>query len=287
MINFLHTFQPESILIAFGPITIYWYGFFMMSAILAGLLFIIFLAKKYKIKKGVIIDLAFWMILFGIIGARLYELIIDFNYYQANPLSIFKVWQGGLAIHGAIIAGLITLYFFSKKSAKTLNEKHNKTFWKLTAIITPGLALGQFIGRWGNYFNQELFGLPSKAPWAIPIELINRPIAYISNQYFHPTFLYESLGNLFIFLILFSIHYYILKKKNINTAVFIRITALYLFLYSILRYTLEFIRLDPTLILASMRWPQIISAIIVLISIYLFIYSFTINKKSKAIDQNN
>jgi phosphatidylglycerol:prolipoprotein diacylglycerol transferase len=286
MINFLHNFQPESILLTIGPITIYWYGFFMMSAILVGLLFTIYLAKKYKINSNIIIDSAFWIILFGIIGARLYELIIDFNYYQQNPLAIFKVWQGGLSIHGAIIAGLITLYFFSRKISKQIKEKPTKIFWKLTAIITPGLALGQFIGRWGNYFNQELFGLPSKAPWAIPIEIINRPIAYMSNQYFHPTFLYESLGNLLIFLILFSIHIYILNKQKISTNVFIRITALYLFLYSVLRYSLEFLRLDPTLILGSMRWPQIISIFIIIVSICLFIYSFTINK-NKTIDQNN
>jgi phosphatidylglycerol:prolipoprotein diacylglycerol transferase len=286
MINFLHNFQPESILLTIGPITIYWYGFFMMSAILVGLLFTIYLAKKYKINSNIIIDSAFWIILFGIIGARLYELIIDFNYYQQNPLAIFKIWQGGLSIHGAIIAGLITLYFFSRKISKQIKEKPTKIFWKLTAIITPGLALGQFIGRWGNYFNQELFGLPSKAPWAIPIEIINRPIAYMSNQYFHPTFLYESLGNLLIFLILFSIHIYILNKQKISTNVFIRITALYLFLYSVLRYSLEFLRLDPTLILGSMRWPQIISIFIIIVSICLFIYSFTINK-NKTIDQNN
>ncbi len=281
MINLLHTFQPESILITIGPITIYWYGFFMMSAILAGLLFIIYLAKKHKIETNIIIDLAFWMILFGIIGARLYELIIDFNYYQQNPLAIFKIWQGGLAIHGAIIAGLITLYFLSKNVAKKINKKHSKTFWKLTAIITPGLALGQFIGRWGNYFNQELFGLPSKAPWAIPIDLINRPIAYISTQYFHPTFLYESLCNLLIFLILLSIHLYILNKKKFSTAIFIRISALYLFLYSILRFVLEFLRLDPTLILGSMRWPQIISLLIVTTAIFLFIYSYYHHDKNK------
>jgi phosphatidylglycerol:prolipoprotein diacylglycerol transferase len=286
MINFLHNFQPESILLTIGPITIYWYGFFMMSAILVGLLFTIYLAKKYKINSNIIIDSAFWIILFGIIGARLYELIIDFNYYQQNPLAIFKIWQGGLSIHGAIIAGLITLYFFSRKISKQIKEKPTKIFWKLTAIITPGLALGQFIGRWGNYFNQELFGLPSKAPWSIPIEIINRPIAYMSNQYFHPTFLYESLGNLLIFLILFSIHIYILNKQKISTNVFIRITALYLFLYSVLRYSLEFLRLDPTLILGSMRWPQIISIFIIIVSICLFIYSFTINK-NKTIDQNN
>jgi|AntRauTorckE6833_2_1112554.scaffolds.fasta_scaffold00067_44 phosphatidylglycerol:prolipoprotein diacylglycerol transferase len=288
MINFLHNFQPESILLSIGPITIYWYGFFMMSAILAGLLFIIYLAKRYKIETNIIIDLAFWMILFGIIGARLYELIIDFNYYQNNPLAILKVWQGGLAIHGAIIAGIITLYFFSKNLSKKINEKYSNIFWKLTAIITPGLALGQFIGRWGNYFNQELFGLPSKAPWAIPIDIINRPIAYISDQYFHPTFLYESLGNLLIFLILFSIHLYILKKSVFKKTVFIRISALYLFLYSVLRYLLEFLRLDSTLVLGSMRWPQIISIVIILISIYLFAYSFTIDRREdKAIDQNN
>jgi phosphatidylglycerol:prolipoprotein diacylglycerol transferase len=252
-----------------------------MLAILTGFLFIIYLAKRYKIKTDIIIDLAFWIILFGIIGARLYELIIDFNYYQNYPLAIFKIWQGGLAIHGAIIAGFITLYFFSKNIAKKINKKHSVIFWKLTAIITPGVALGQFIGRWGNYFNQELFGLPSKASWAIPINLLNRPIEYISEEFFHPTFLYESLGNLLIFLILFSIHLYILKKDKINTNTFIRVSTLYLFLYSLLRFILEFLRLDPTLVLGSMRWPKIISLIIIVISLFLFIYSYYKHAKDK------
>ena len=260
----------------------------MMTSILLGLLFIIYLSKKYKIKTDLIIDLAFWVILFGLIGARLYELIIDFNYYQQNPIAILKVWQGGLAIHGAIIFGLITLYFFSKRISKRTKKSHSKTFWQLTAIITPGLALGQFIGRWGNYFNQELFGLPSKAPWAIPIDIYHRPINYMSNEYFHPTFLYESLGSLAIFITLTLIHFYIIKKSKINTYIFIRISALYLFLYSALRYFLEFLRLDPTLILGSMRWPQIISLVIILVSIYLFIYSIQLKQKgNKAIDQYN
>ena len=283
MMNFLHNFQPNSILISFGNITIYWYGFFMMVAISVGLLITIYLAKKYKISTNNIIDLAFWVILFGIIGARLYELNIDFNYYQNNPLAIFKVWEGGLAIHGAIIGGLLTLFFYSKQIAKQNNKKISTTFWNLISIIVPGLALGQFIGRWGNYFNQELFGLPSSAPWAIPIDIMNRPINFISETYFHPTFLYESIGSLIIFIILFSWHLYILKRKKFSTAIFIRITSLYLFLYSVLRFSLEYLRIDPTLIIGYWRWPQIISIIIIIISIFLYIYSY--NKKT--IDQNN
>ncbi len=280
--SFLHNFQPESILFTLGPITIYWYGLFMVISIILALIITTHLAKRYDLKPSLIIDLAFWLILFGFIGARLYELIIDFDYYYQNPLAIVKIWQGGLAIHGAIITGLITLYLFSKNLREKLSQSTINIFWKLTAIIVPGLALGQAVGRWGNYFNQELFGLPSNLPWAIPITLFYRPIEYISINFFHPTFLYESIGCLIIFIVLMIYHKKI--KNQINPIKhFIRITALYLLLYSVLRFSLEFLRLDPTLTIFNWRWPQIISIILILISIYLFFIS---RKHEKDIQTN-
>lgn len=288
MLNFLHSNNPQSIFLNLGPLSIHWYGVFIVLAIASALFLTIFLAKKHKISVDLIIDLAFWLILGGIIGARFYELIIDFGYYRHNFFAIFKIWQGGLSIHGALILGTVVLFLFLKINSKKYDIKFFDLFWKLLAIIVPGMALGQAIGRWGNYFNQELFGLPSNMPWSIPIDILHRPLEYISYDYFQPTFLYESMGNFLIFLILLSIYIFILKFKKLNRAIAMRIVSLYLFLYSLLRFSLEFIRLDETLVLWGWRWPQIISIIIITVAICLFIYSYheSIFKKKKKINKD-
>jgi phosphatidylglycerol:prolipoprotein diacylglycerol transferase len=281
MINFFHNNIPQSIFLNLGLVSIHWYGVFIVLAISSALFLTIFLAKKHKISVDLIIDLAFWLILGGIIGARFYELIIDFNYYGHNFLAIFKIWQGGLSIHGSLIVGIIVLYLFLKINAKKYKINFIDLFWKTLAIIVPGLALGQAIGRWGNYFNQELFGLPSSLPWAIPIDILHRPLNYISCNYFQPTFLYESIGNFLIFLILILIHIFIFKFKKLNKFISMKIVAIYLFIYSLLRFLLEFIRVDKTLILWNWRWPQIISIIIIIIAICLFVYSCHYENRSK------
>ena len=170
-----------------------------------------------------------------------------------------------------MIAGIITLIIFTKKNK--LN------FFKLTAIITPGLALGQAIGRWGNYFNQELYGLPSNLSFAIPIEFKNRILNYISYDYFHPTFLYESIGNLIIFTILILMHVYIIKKKKFSEIYSLTIVFSYLIFYSLLRFSLEFIRIDKTPEILGLRSPQIASILIIFASIIFITYKHLKNKK--------
>ncbi|MDD3711391.1 MAG: prolipoprotein diacylglyceryl transferase [Patescibacteria group bacterium] len=272
MLNFLHNFEPNSVMISWGFLKIYWYGFFIVLGMFLAFSLSLFLAKKYRIKKDTIIDLAFYLIIFGIIGARIYDIFLEWRYYIKNPIDAFKIWQGGLAIHGAILAGLITLWFFVKRvkidSFKNFNQWTK--FFKLTAIITPGLALAQAIGRWGNYFNQELFGRPTDLPWGIYISPGNRPFTYLNNSFFHPTFLYESLGNFIIFLILISIHLLIIKKNKVNFKNDFLITSLYLFLYSILRFSLEFIRIDFAPEIFGLRFPQFVSIIIVIVIIISF-----------------
>lgn len=273
MINFLHTFHPQAILLSFGPIHIYWYGLFMVAGIIAALGVSIKLARYYKIGADTMFDLSFWLIINGLLGARIYDILLELPYYLKYPLDMFKIWQGGLAIHGAIIAGLITVYFFAKK--------RKISPWSLTALVTPGLAMGQAIGRWGNYFNQELFGSPTTKPWGIPIDLINRPIDYVRNDFFQPTFLYESLGCLLIFIILIGANYLLIKRGKLNKYYFLLLTALYMILYSILRFCLEFIKIDVTPMFLSLRWPQVISLFIVLGSIILIIFNFHAKKEKK------
>lgn len=265
MINFLHTFIPQQVVLNIGPISLRWYGVFITLGIIAALFTSFHLGKKYfNIKKDLIIDLAFWLIIFGLLGARIYDVILYLPYYINHPGQIIQIWKGGMAIHGAIIAGLITIYLFSRK---------NKiSFFKISALVTPGLALGQAIGRFGNYFNQELFGRPTNLPWGIPIEINNRPFNFIDNNYFHPTFLYESLGSLIIFLVLIFIIKKIYQKKQATNYQNIMIIAVYMILYSILRFSLEFIRIDDTPLFLNLRWPQIISILLIIISFITLIF---------------
>ncbi|MDP2366504.1 MAG: prolipoprotein diacylglyceryl transferase [Ignavibacteria bacterium] len=276
MINWLHTFSPQPVLLAIGPVTIYWYGLMLVLAMLVGILVAVKLAKLYKIKSEVILDLSFWLLIGGLVGARLYHIGLEWTYYSFNPWDIFKIWQGGLAIHGGIIAGLIVLIIFAKR--RGLN------FWLLSSIVVPALAFGQAIGRWGNYFNQELFGFPTNLPWGIPINPANVPVAYVlnsANSYFHPTFLYESLFCLLLGAFLVLAHRLAKKEKNLM-ANLQAITLSYLIFYSVGRFILEEIKIDPTPMVGVLRWPQAISLVVMIIALLWEIVVFRqVSKKSR------
>ena len=270
MINWLHNFQPQPILLDLNWLHIHWYGLFMISAIISAIWLAQILAKKYDFSKDKIFDLAFWLVIFGIIGARLYHIGLELPYYLANSVAMLKIWQGGLAIHGAVIAGIVVVWYFAKKQ--------QANFWLLASCLVPGLALGQAFGRWGNYFNQELFGLPTDLAWGIPIALTNRVVPYLNESYFHPTFLYESIGSLCLAIILLAIHYLYKTQQKFK---YIIIVLVYLIGYSVLRFVLEFIRIDYTPLVAGLRWPQWISLLIVLASFVYLLYYRLVNKQQK------
>lgn len=252
MTNFLHNYHPSAIFFHLGMLNIYWYGLGYAIGILGGILIILKLNNN-QIKKDLLWNLFFWLIIFGLLGGRIYFVALNWEYYFQNPLNIFKIWHGGMAIHGAIIAGLITLFFYCKK--------YKLNFWFLSDILALAFVFGQMIGRWGNYFNQELYGLPTNLPWGIPIDPENRIAGYENFDFFHPTFLYESLGCLFILLILFFFYKKIPQARGKGN-----IFLIYLILYSILRFFLEFLRIDPAIIILEIKWPQILSIILILIS---------------------
>lgn len=266
MINFFHTNIPEAVLFSIGSLTVYKYGLLMVIGMIIGILLSVYIAKFYNINKDTIIDSSFLILLFGIIGARVYHVLLEFPYYSKYPVDIFKIWQGGLAIHGALIAGTISIIIFCKKNKINI--------WKFLSIFVPALSLAQGLGRWGNYFNQELYGLPTNLPWGIPIEPANRVIGFESFQYFQPTFIYESIGNFFIFLILIFLHFLIIKKNKLIKHEYI--VAFYAISYSALRFSLEFIRTDYTPELLGLRFPQIASLTIIIF----FIFYFLIKKLS-------
>ncbi len=265
--NFLHSFKPQPIFLRLGLFNFYWYSFLIIIGLVLGFFLILSFAKKLKIKKELIEDLFCYLIVGGFIGARLYHVFSEWPYYLKNPLNIFKVWQGGLGIFGGVIVGLAILFWFGKK--------HKLNFLLLADIIAPSLILGQAIGRWGNYFNQEVFGSPTNLPWGIPIALANRPAGFFANEYFHPTFLYESLWNLLVFLILlFLLKLIFFSKKSrqenkIKTGI---IFSSYLILYSFGRFFLEFLRIDFQPIILGLRLGQFFALLMFIIGALLLFF---------------
>lgn len=249
---FLHDFSPHSLAFVIGPIAVHWYGITMALAMVCALGVAAVLARYYDVKKETIIDLAFWIICGGLIGARAYEIFLEWPYYSATPAEIIKLWHGGLAIHGAIIGGAAALYIFAR--LKKISA------WKLAAIIAPALAIGQAIGRWGNWFNQELFGRPTLLPWGIPVNMENRLAGYESFVFFHPTFLYESLAMAAVAVILIIL----VRRRHAPGLV----VGWYFIFYGLIRFLLEFIKIDPTPLALGMRWPQIMSLFLIAFGIY-------------------
>lgn len=221
-----------------------------MFGALAGYALVQRLAKRHQVDGAHISNLFVWLIVIGLLGARLYHVLNELPYYLQHTTEILKIWHGGLAIHGAIIAGLLTGWWYARR--------HRLSLIQLTDVFVPGLALGQAIGRWGNYFNQELFGKPTNLAWGIPIDQANRPPAYQDSPFFHPTFLYESVGNLMLVAVLVWLH-----RRSARPGT---VTLVYFIGYAVLRIATESLRIDRTPIIAGIRLPIIMSVFIILAS---------------------
>ena len=251
--------SPSPILFTLFGVNIYYYGVIMAIAISVGVLISDWIGCKYfELKKDTIIDLAPYLIIFGIIGARLYYCTLNYDFYLRFPTEIIALRHGGISIHGAILGGLIGLFIFAKR--------HKLSFRKLTDVTAIGLPLAQAIGRWGNFFNSEAFGAPTNLPWKLYIAPQYRPIPYQDYNYFHPTFLYESILDVIIFIILLCLVKSNKIKNNGNIAL------IYLILYSIVRILVESLRLDSTKFLFGMPIAISVSVgIIILATIILFV----------------
>jgi len=235
-------------------IHIYFYGVILAMAIVVGTFVSEYFSVKYfNLKKDTIIDLAPYLIIFGIIGARLYYCLLNSDFYLRFPTEILAIRHGGMSIHGAILGGLIGLLIFAKK--------HKISAFKLADISVVGLSLAQAIGRWGNFFNSEAFGTPTDLPWKLYIAPQYRPIPYENYEYFHPAFLYESILDLIIFGILFYIIHKNANKKDGNLAL------IYLILYSTARIFVENFRIDSVLYIHGIPVAIIISASIIVLSL--------------------
>jgi len=215
-----------------------WYGLLIASAVLIGTVLALKEAKRKGVKEETLIDMLLFAVPAAIIGARAYYVIFMWDYYSKNPSQILNIRGGGLAIHGVIIAGALVAIIFAKI------RKEN--FWTLADIVAPSLILGQAIGRWGNFANQEAHGGPTDLPWGIMIDGVK----------VHPTFLYESIWNLLVFGFLL---WYRRKKATVEGEIFV----LYLMLYSVGRFFIEGLRTD-SLMLGPFRVAQLISLAIII-----------------------
>lgn len=253
--------SPSQILCTVFGLNIYYYGVIMALAIAIGVLVSDWAGSKFfALKKETIIDLAPYLIIFGIIGARLYYCILSYDFYLRFPTEIIAIRHGGISIHGAILGGLIGLWIFAKR--------HKINPVKLCDVSAIGLSLAQAIGRWGNFFNSEAFGAPTNLPWKLYIAPQYRPIPYQEYQYFHPAFLYESILDVVIFIILLALVKTGKLKKDGNLAL------IYLILYSIVRIIVEMFRLDSVKYIFGMPVAIFVSIGIIIISVALLIINY-------------
>lgn len=253
----------NSIMFSIGSFSITWYSVCILVGIALAGLIIGKEAKKHNIPNYFVTNLIFWCIVFGIVGARIYYVLFNLDYYSVYPMEIIKVWNGGLAIHGGIIGGIITLILYCKK--------YNVNPLKMMDIVVPGVIIAQAIGRWGNFFNSEAHGGIVTRSF---LESLNLPEfiiegMYIGGNYYHPTFLYESILCIFGFILLISIR----QIKNIKLG---QIFSLYLIWYGIIRFFIETLRTD-SLMLGGLKMAQVISIVMIIVGILIFIVSIIRN----------
>lgn len=257
--------QNDFILASPGPIAFYicgwavrWYGIFIAISFLSCYFLAEKLTKKYGLNEADFNNLVFLVLISSIIFARLYYVLLNHSYYSSHAEEIPMIWLGGQTIHGGILGGVLAIFLYSK-----IKKISSLVFLDLVALVAP---LGQAIGRWGNFFNNEAFGKPISSSFLklyIPVDF--RPLKYANYKYFHPTFLYESILNLVIFIILYKNYD---KWKNIKGKIF----WTYLLLYSIIRFILEFIRTDSLYIFDHMASGHVISLALIIVSLIMLFF---------------
>lgn len=241
-----------------GPFTVYWYGIIIGAGLLVGWWLASNEAERQGLEKDVFADLLLWGVPISIISARLYYVLFKLDYYLVHPGEIIAIWEGGIAIHGALIGAIATTVVYARKKGIS--------FWRLVDLAAPSLILGQAIGRWGNFMNQEAHGTEVTRTFLenmnLPTFIINQ--MYIEGAYYHPTFLYESLWNFAGFFLLL-----LLRKFSINRG---ELFLSYLVWYSIGRFFVEGLRTDSLMLTETLRIAQLMSLSVIGVAIFLFWY---------------
>ena len=227
---------------------VYSYGIILAFAVFLGVCTAEILAKKFSdVPENFFVDNSPAVIIAGILGARLYYCIVNYPYYIHNPLEIFDIRQGGLSIHGMLIAGIITFYFLAKK--------YRVNLLRLLDVLACSVILAQSAGRWGNFFNSEAFGYPTGGNWGVFIPVPQRPVEFLNYELFHPAFLYES----FLDLVIFAVLIFILRRTRAGCTFF-----WYLILYSVVRIFVEYFRIDSVLNIGGFPIAQVVSVLLII-----------------------
>jgi len=257
--------SPGPIAFELGSISVRWYGLLIASAIVLGTVLAQTLAKKRNVDPELVGDLSIWLVVGAIPCARFYYVLFELPRFQAQPwYKVFAIWEGGIAIHGAIIGGAIATTIFCKRQQLSA--------WLMSDIVMPAVILGQAIGRWGNFFNSEAFGAPTDLPWKLFIPINRRPPEFMNESYFHPTFLYESLWNVGVFAILI---FTFLRFPKLRTGT---ITMIYAIAYSLGRFWIEGLRTD-SLMVGGLRTAQMISLSAIAAGIFGLIWLYGLRRR--------
>jgi phosphatidylglycerol---prolipoprotein diacylglyceryl transferase len=253
---------------ALGPFFLRWHAVLIVLGVSAGALLAALEARRRGDDPEIVYYLFLPLTVWGTIGARLWHILtpplssvqlgLTTGHYLSRPLDALALWIGGFGIPGAILGGMFGLYLFSRK--------YDLPFWRLADILAPGLALAQAIGRIGNYFNQELYGLPTTMPWGIFIEPANRLFGYETEVFYHPLFVYESALSIGIMILLLW-----MARKFANRLHHGDLFMIYLAVYSVVRFLLEFLRLDVALV-SGMNVNQLFFAIVFILTAGYVVY---------------
>ena len=271
---FLHTWIPHATF-EMGGVILSWYGFFLALALVGAYILISVIARRSDRVSGThfeehIDGLFWWTFLPALVGARLLFVLYHPSHFLSAPQEIIALWHGGIVWHGALLGGIIG-------SAAYCRLK--KIPWlRIADMAAPALAVGQAIGRWGNYFNQENYGLSTSLPWGIPIDIEHRLSDFEQFTYFHPAFLYESIGDMFLGVMVLMVLY---RTVFLKMAPWYRsgtIFFAYLALYSAMRFTIEFLRIDSVPIWWGLRFPQWWSIDIFIVAGFFLFYFYIIKK---------
>ena len=259
MVNLIEPINPVAIDI--GILQVRWYGLIIGVGLLLGLFLALRESERRGLSKETFLDMILWAVPIAIISARIYYVIFEWDYYSQNPENIIKVWNGGIAIHGALIGAVLTAVIFCR--IKKIS------FWKVADIAAPSILLGQAIGRWGNFINQEAHGGEVTRSFLeglyLPDWIINQMYIEVDGvfAYYHPTFLYESLWNFAGVIILL-----LLRKVNMRRG---ELFLTYVIWYSVGRFFIEGLRTDSLMLAGDLRTAQVLSIVLIVVSIVLIV----------------
>jgi len=248
--------SPSHGIVHIGPLQLHAYGLMLALGVLVAAKIADVRWQRTSNDPKVIGEIAVPIVVAGVVGARVYHLFTGYKWSEGGVVGAFEIWKGGLSIWGAVGAGLITVVFLARR-------RHLDTL-ALVDAIAPGVVVAQAIGRWGNYFNQELFGRPSKLPWALEIELVHRPVNYERFATFQPTFLYESIWCLIVFATIVWVE----RHRGLREG---QAFAMYVAMYCFGRCFFEWLRVDPASRIFGIRFNLLLSAVLCVVGAILFV----------------